>query len=143
MEILRHRILGNLGTGGLVGKALKSLGGGCLSRPDVDGQQVDIFLLRRRTPSSDGGSGPGDANGSTDCGRGVRRTFKAGVYGRLVPVGSAAALADAIREHFDDPRLLERKAKASLADRGRLSVNHSVASFSALIDCVLADSGFN
>jgi glycosyltransferase involved in cell wall biosynthesis len=45
---------------------------------------------------------------STDCPSGPSEILQEGEYGRLVPVGDAEALAEAVLETLDDPPAAER-----------------------------------
>jgi glycosyltransferase involved in cell wall biosynthesis len=50
---------------------------------------------------------------STDCPHGPREILADGEYGRLVTVGDAAALADAVLETLDDPGSADERRERS------------------------------
>jgi glycosyltransferase involved in cell wall biosynthesis len=66
---------------------------------------------------------------STDCPSGPAEILAGGAYGRLVPVGDAAALADALAATLDEPPARER-----LVARARsFSVERAVAGYEAVL----------
>jgi len=73
---------------------------------------------------------------STDCPSGPREILADGAYGRLVPVGDAAALADALAETIDeepDAERLRERAEVFASDR-------VLAAYEALIEEVTPPS---
>ena len=59
---------------------------------------------------------------ATDCVAGPREILADGQYGDLVETDSAAALSEAIVNHFQKPKRLLAKSRASMAQIERLSL---------------------